>query len=140
MKTIIFYVMSLVLLGVFSHSMAEEIMTPDGYLGHPAFEIGVNGSPDSYTYKGGYSYTNYTTVGASTGSYDFNFNHVFMNIDFPVDRYLTIMGGGSFLFNSSGAGSYQGTASNFNGTENGYTNYTYTPVLSWFFSMKFYTK
>src|SRR5579863_6795345 len=140
MKTLFRFVVSLFLFAGISSLRAEEILTPDGYLGHPAFEIGINGSPDIYTYSGSYTYTNYTNTGASTGSYNFNYNHVFLNIDFPVDRYFTLAGGGSFLINSSGSGTYQNTANTFTGTENGSTIYNYTPVLSRFFSMKFYTK
>lgn len=140
MKTFLCLAITVLFLGGISTSRADDIMTPDGYLGHPAFELGVNGSPDSHTYTDTFSYTNYTAAGTNFGSFNYNFNRVFLNVYFPVDPCFTLVGGGSYLFNATGVGTIQTTANNFTGTENVSSVYNYSPVVSWFFSVRVYTK
>ena len=118
----------------------DSVLTPDGYLGHPAFEFGLNGDPTGNSFTQNYSYTNYTTFGNVAGTGNFNANHVFLNIYYPVSSTFTFSLGGSYLINASGVSTYQGTANNFTGTENGVSNYTYANTLSWYVACKIYTK
>jgi len=121
--------------------MAEEpALTPDGYLGHPAFELGFNGSPDSYTYNENFSYTNYANKGMGTGTSSFNFNRIFLNVYYPITPTFTLLCGGSYLALATGSNSFQQTANNFTGTYNSATTYNYSQNFSWFFSAKIYTK
>jgi len=141
MKTILKAVLILVGLGLAGTVMAEDaIMTPDGYLGFPAFEIGINGNPSSDNWTETYKYTNYTTTGAATGGGNFNYNHLFLDVYYPISRTFTLVGGGSYLINGTGSSSFSSTGSNFAGSENGLYNYSYPSTFSWYLSVKFYTK
>ena len=118
----------------------EPILTPDGYLGHPAFELGFSSSPAGETFTSNYSYTNYTIQGSSTGKYDFNQDYIYFDIAYPVDKIFSLYCGANYLVNATGSGTVQSTANNFTGMENSATNYSYVNTLSWHVALKFYTK
>jgi hypothetical protein len=141
MKNFLRFLSLVVGFGLAGNVRADDgVLTPDGYMGHPAFEIGVNGSPSGDSFTESYNYTNYAIMGNVTGNSNFNNNRVFLNIYYPMSETFTLALGGSYLFNATGSATIQGTANNFTGTENGTYSYTYPNTLSWFVSMKIYTK
>lgn len=107
-KIILSVVLFLAIFGLSGIVRADDaVLTPDGYLGHPAFEFGVNGDPSGDSFTENYSYTNYANLGNVTGSGNLNSNHVFLNVYYPVSPTFTLSLGGSYLINASGSSTYQ---------------------------------
>jgi hypothetical protein len=118
---------------------SESVMTPDGYLYHPAFELGAGGSTNSYTYGTTYTYSG-TTVANSTGKSEDNFTHLFLSMYFPVDPCFTLVGGLGYLLGGTGTSSSRYRQVSWSDTENGTGTATFAGTLSWNFSVKFYTR
>jgi hypothetical protein len=115
-------------------------LTPDGYLGYPAFELGVNGNGGSNNFTENYSYTNYSNLETLKGLSNYSFDNIFVNVYYPVSSTFTLIAGGSLLVSAANTGSFSATANNFTGTENAATAYNYTSGYSWFVSCRIYTK
>jgi hypothetical protein len=115
-------------------------LTPDGYLGYPAFELGVNGNGTNNNYTENLSYTNYTNLETLAGTNSYNFNNIFVNIYYPVSSTFTLVAGGSILVNATNTSSWSATGNSFNGSENASTVYNYPSGYSWFVSCRIYTK
>ena len=118
----------------------EGQLTPDGYLGYPAFELGLNGNGGSNNFTESYSYTNYSNLETLLGTSNYSFNNIFVNVYYPVSSTFTLIAGGSLLVSASNASSFSATANNFTGSENASTVYNYPSGYSWFVSCRIYTK
>lgn len=117
-----------------------DILGPDGYVGHPSFELGVNGNPQGNSFVENQTYTNFSTTSTIKGSGNFNNTNLFLDLDFPLDPDLTFKCGASYLLNSTGSSTSQYTASNLTGSQNGTTTYSYVNTLSWTVSMRVYMR
>jgi hypothetical protein len=142
MKFIFVFILLLVSFGMAGNGMADTDgqLTPDGYLGYPAFELGLNGNGGSNNFTENYSYTNYANLETLNGSSNYNYNNVFVNIFYPVSSTFTLIAGGSILVNATNTASFSATANSFAGTENASTIYNYPSGYSWFVSCRIYTK
>jgi hypothetical protein len=141
MKGILGVVLLLAGFGLAGAVMADEdVLGPDGYVGHPSFELGVNGNPQGNTFVENLTYTNFSTTAMVKGSGNYNNDYLFLDLDFPLDRDFTLKCGGSYLINATGSSASQYTASNLTGSENGSTTYSYANTLSWSVSMRVYLR
>jgi hypothetical protein len=143
MKNIFGFILLLLSLTLAGNAMADDTngqLTPDGYLGHTAFEFGINGNAQSNSFTENYTYTNYLNQETLKGTGSYNFNNVFLNVYYPVSSTFTLMAGGSFLINATNTSSFSATANTFNGTENSTTAFNYPSGYSWFVSCRIYTK
>ena len=77
MKNIFKIIVLLVSFGLVGILKADEPkLTPDGYLGYPAFEFGVNGQTQSQNFTDNYSYSNYSNLATLKGTGNYNYNNI----------------------------------------------------------------